>query len=134
MSCCKGIATWFCCYPDACGCDGCCCAGSNCSGGCSSSSKCGQGACCTCNSGSLGYAWDNGGSRSCGISINCGSKAWNLTNDCVSYAGGVPKVDSGPAPSTGHMIDFTKALFTTYAPLSQGTIPNMRIVNNLGCC
>jgi hypothetical protein len=57
MTCCSGNLTWECCYPDTCGCDGCCCQGSNCSASCGSSFYCGVGACCTCNSSSWGYAW-----------------------------------------------------------------------------
>lgn len=134
MACCKGTATWFCCYPDACGCDNCCCSGSNCANGCNATGTCGKGACCTCNSGSQGYAWYNGGSLSCGISISCGSTAWSFSNNCSTYFTSIPRVDTGPAPSTGHMVDFTKQAFTYWAPLSQGTISNMRITDNVGCC
>lgn len=133
MACCKGSASWFCCYPDSCGCDGCCCQGGNCSGGCSSSSTCGQGACCTCDSNQWGFAWWNGGAYTCGITKNC-NDYMHFTKDCyLVYIGW--RRDTGPAQGLGRMVDFTKALFTQFAPLSQGIITNMKaLTGSSSCC
>lgn len=128
MTCCKGNATWFCCYPDECGCDACCCQGNNCSANCHSSSYCGVGACCTCNSGNWGFAWKYSGY--CGMSPSCGTNYY-FTTTCGPYFV-APRVDTGPSSSA--IVDLTKALFLQFAPLSQGVITNMSVSNNATCC
>lgn len=128
MACCKGSATWFCCYPDPCGCDACCCQGNDCSKPCGSSSYCGVGACCICNSGQWGFAWKYAGY--CGMSPSCGSYL-NFTKDCSGYYL-AKRVDTGPSSSA--MVDLTKALFLRFAPLSQGVITNMRVSTDGTCC
>lgn len=135
MACCKGTVSWECCYPDTCGCDTGCCQGTCCSCYCGSSSYIGQGSCCTCNSNQWGYAWPGCGScqgSGNGLCPGCGGQL-GFSNDCNLYR--YPsRVDTGPASGTGHIADFTKALFTTWAPLSQGIITNMRATDNSGCC
>lgn len=137
MACCKGKATWFCCNPDNCGCDGGCCQGSCCSCGCSSSSKMGVGACCTCNSGNWMFAWRTtrfSCGVPCGISYGCGARVYfNHDSTCTVWAPAT-KADVGPACSTGHMVDFTKSLFLQFAPLSAGVLSNVRADPNFGCC
>jgi hypothetical protein len=122
-----GKASWFCCYPDPCGCDGCCCQGSNCSTACGNSSYCGVGGCCTCRSGSYGFAWKTGCSWCCNYSaykaVYCGNSG------TFSYGGRSrtgTRVDTGP--STCVMVDFTKALFSQFASLSTGIISNVQAV------
>ncbi len=132
MACCTGKATWFCCYPDPCGCDGGCCQGNNCSAGCSSSSYMGVGACCTCNSNQWGFAWNNGGALTCGITKNCGDYM-HFSNDCYLFYIGYRR-DTGPAAGLGIMVDFTKALFTQFAPLSQGVINGMKAESGTPPC
>lgn len=136
--CCKGTVSWFCCYPDSCGCDGCCCQGNDCSAGCSSTSTCGVGACCTCNSGNWGYAWP-----CCGCCEGGAGYAWCpscghdlcFSTDCFGYYE-ASRVDTGPATNLGRIADFTKSMFQNFAPLSQGLIYNMRAVGctDLPCC
>jgi hypothetical protein len=137
MACCKGSASWFCCYPDPCGCDGGCCQGSCCSCGCSSSNKMGVGACCTCNTNNAGFAWRTTAyscGRPCQITYNCGARVYfNHTADCIVWVPGT-RVDSGPACNTGRMVDFTKSLFMNFAPLSAGVISNVKADPNFGCC
>lgn len=152
MACCKGTASWFCCYPDSCGCD---CGGcqdpsscSNCicfpnadSQGnvCNESPVCPAGcghtptvmtkaACCSCNSGQWGYAWP--GCGACGFCPSCGDQL-GFSTDCNLYRYPT-RVDTGP--SSGYMTDFTKALFMTWAPLSQGILTNVRATDNDTCC
>lgn len=130
MACCKGNATWFCCYDDPCGCDACCCQGSNCSTPCGESSYCGVGACCTCHTYEWGYAWKYAGY--CGMSPSCGDFLY-FTNQCPNpswYA--TSRRDTGPSSSA--MVDLTKSFFLQFAPLSQGVIPNMVATNNVTCC
>lgn len=139
MACCKGTASWFCCYPDTCGCDACCCQGSNCSGGCSSSGSCGVGACCTCNSNNWNFAWRNatccgGCGGACGLNYSCGTRIYfNHDATCTVWNPGT-KVDNGPACSTGRMVDFTKSLFLQFAPLSTGLLSGVRASDSLTCC
>ncbi len=128
MSCCKGSATWFCCYNDPCGCDNCCCQGNNCSTPCGNSSYCGVGACCTCHSYEWGFAWKYAGY--CGMSPSCGT-VYMFSKDCNIYYTAA-RVDTGPSSSA--TVDLTKSLFLKFAPLSQGVITNMVVTNNCGCC
>lgn len=127
-----GAAGWFCCYPDACGCDACCCRGSNCQAGCTSN-KCGRGACCACNSSSWGYAWKNHCSGCCNANlypdIPCGATA-GLSKDGGVTIYRAPRVDTGPG--TCRMIDLTKAMFSQFAPLSQGIITGFTAI--YPCC
>lgn len=112
MACCKGQATWFCTYPD---------------------SGCGHGACGTCNSSSWQFAWPSPlGCAPCGTSLGCGTTR-DFTNNCSVWNSGA-RCDTGPACSTGHMVDFTKSLFMEFAPLSQGVISNMRAASAAVCC
>jgi hypothetical protein len=131
MACCKGTATYFHCYPDPCGSPGgCCCQGNNCSAGCSSSSLCGVGACCTCNSGNWGYAYNP--TKFC-FTPSCGDYSYftNAANCSTYYM--ARRVDTLPSGSA--IVDLTPALFTQFAPLSDGIIPNMRVLNNTNeCC
>jgi len=130
-----GDASWFCCYPDSCGCDACCCQGSNCSGGCSSSSQCGVGACCTCNSGNWGYAWKNNCTGCCNASLYgflpCGATAW-IGNPAGTVWNQAAHVDTGP--STCVMVDMTSSLFVQYAPLSQGIVSNVIFCTDAPAC
>lgn len=129
MACCHGSASWFCCYPDPCGCDNCCCQGNNCSAECDSSNYCGVGACCTCNSGHWGFAWKYAGY--CGMSPSCGTY-FEFTKNCTIYFG-APRVDTGP--SSSYMVDLTKSLFMQFAPLSQGVITDMVVAETFSeCC
>jgi hypothetical protein len=133
--CCSGTVSWFCCYPQTCTTchnlgDTCCCQGSNCSGGCSSSSYCGVGGCCTCNSNNWGFAWENSGNPTCGITFNCGDAAYFGVNSGTLYS--AVRYDTGPAPGLNRMADLTPALFTKFAPLSQGLISGMRVLK--GAC
>jgi hypothetical protein len=102
-----GKASWFCCYPDPCGCDGCCCQGSNCSTRCS-----------------YGFAWKTGCSWCCNYSlyksVACGASG-TFVYGGKSRTG--KRVDTGP--STCVMVDFTKALFTQFASLSTGIISSV---------
>lgn len=45
-----------------------------------------------------------------------------FTTDCVNWVAAV-RVDTGPSSTA--MVDFTKAMFTVFAPLHQGRITNM---------
>jgi hypothetical protein len=133
--CCKGSATWFCCYPDNCGCDNCCCNGTHPTQGCSSEPHCGQGSCLTCNSGNFGFAWRS--DTYCGCNFSCGTYA-EFSHDCNHTLNFVsaPRVDTGPCSTCTSMVDFTKALFMVFAPLSQGLITFMQATanNDLNCC
>lgn len=117
----QGTATWFCCYPDVCGCDDCCCQGNNCSQGCGTSSYCGPGGCCTCNSNYWQYAWKSGCSFCCdpwGLPYKgCGQCVY-VRNTGFWYYGF--RSDTGPA-YCNNLIDLTKSWFMNFAPLSQGT-------------
>lgn len=153
MACCHGTATYFCCYPDPCGCDcgncqdpgscsNCTCHPSGCNQPPACPGSCGHtpsimsvAGCCTCNSGQWGYAWPccnccHGSAQSGNLCPNCGDQL-GFSTDCNLYRY-ADRVDTGP--SSGYMVDFTKALFMTYAPLSQGTIGNMRAANDDSCC
>jgi hypothetical protein len=46
------------------------------------------------------------------------------------------RVDTGPCAGCSAMVDFTRAAFTIWAPLSQGVISNMRAMpsNQTVCC
>ncbi len=124
-----GNATWFCCYPDPCGCDSGCCQGSNCNyAGCDQPQQ-STAACCTCNSNSFGIAWKTNCPTCCNannyVDIACGTwiDIW-LSPDGSSQLG-VQRVDQGP--NTCAMIDYTKALFSYFAPLTQGVIYNVTV-------
>jgi hypothetical protein len=135
VPCCKGKASWFCCYPDPCGCDGGCCQGNNCSAGCSSSSKEGLGACCTCNSGNWGFAWRTTSFSCgvpCGLTHSCGDRPY-FSKNCTVW-NPAHKVDTGPACGLGRMTDFTKSLFMQFAPLSAGVVSNIRMSGTIDCC
>lgn len=123
---CQGNATWFSCYPDPCGSDGCCCNGTDYQLPCNSNLPCGTGSCHTCNSGRWGFAWRYSGY--CGLSANCGDYlCFSPVGSSVWYR--ARRVDTGPSSSA--KVDFTRALFLEYAPLNDGVIPNMRIKS--GC-
>lgn len=149
--CCPGTATWFCCYPDSCGCD---CSGcqnpSSCSNPicypyrasngnvCNRSPVCGgnppvitKAACCTCNSGQWGFAWPYCGQ--CGMCPSCNTNSAYLlfTKGCSLYDD-APRVDTGPG--SGALVDLTKALFMDFAPLSQGMITGMKVMDYATCC
>lgn len=155
--CCQGTATWECCYPDTCGCDcgacqdpgscsNCLCFpnsdvhGNPCSGTPKCPGPCGHtpsvmtvAGCCTCNSGNWGYAWPccnccHGAGA--GLCPSCGAYLY-FTLDCFTYYQ-APRVDTGP--STTRLCDFTKALFMQFAPLSQGTISNMKACPSVNNC
>lgn len=136
MACCKGSATWFCCYPNTCGCDACCCSGSNCANGCGATGTCGKGACCTCNSADWGYAWRTTSFSCgvpCGMSLGCGAEAYFPNAACDIWRLG-RRVDSGPACATGNMVDLTRSFFMEFAPLSQGVISNQRVITGTSDC
>lgn len=128
MACIKGTVSYFCCYPDQCGCDTCCCQGSNCSNKCGSSSYCGVGACCICRSNGYGYAWNCGTGGMC---PSCNGIMY-FSKDCSVYDTG-NRFETGPGIA-GRIADLTKAMFMDFAPLSQGLIYNMVATNNVGCC
>lgn len=121
-----GSASWFCCYPDPCNCDDCCCQGSNCSTPCGQGSACGPGGCCTCRSGDYGIAWKTNCSWCCDASnypsISCGEYVFINPG---TFARAAKRVDTGP--STCVMVDCTKALFSSMAPLHQGIIPQVTV-------
>jgi hypothetical protein len=127
MTCCSGPVTWECCYPDPCGCDLCCCQGSNCSGGCSSSSYCGIGGCCTCNSNGWGFAWKPGCPGDCGLCPGCGGYLFFNAAGLDFYQG--VRVDSHNEAAISRA-DLTKALFMQMAPLSQGIIYGVLMIDN----
>jgi hypothetical protein len=78
----------------------------------------------------VGFAWKS--SCPCGMCASCGAY-WYFTHDCSTYYG-AGKFDVGPCSSCV-LMDFTKALFTQFAPLSQGIITNMRATSTgLPCC
>lgn len=56
--------------------------------------------------------------------FNCGDYG-TFTDDCTFYCR-APRVDTGRCSSCSAMVDRTRALFTQFAPLSQGVIQNMR--------
>jgi hypothetical protein len=121
-----GSATWFCCYPDACGCDAGCCRGPNCSHPFCDQPTHATGACCTCDSGSWGYAWKSFCDSCCDTdlyeNLSCGFSMWLGRPDCSGWFQ-ASRVDQGPL--TCDMVDFTKSLFVQFAPLSQGRVFNV---------
>ena len=124
---CTGSVSYFCCYPDPCGCDGSCCQGPNCSYPNCDQSTIGPGGCCTCNSGNYGYAWPGcnlcSGGSGAGLCPNCGGYLAFSTN-CQQYID-TNRVSTGPALYLKRIADFTKPLFMQYAPLSNGIITGM---------
>lgn len=121
-----GDATWFCCYPDPCGCDLGCCRGADCSyPGCDQTTQA-TGACCSCNSGSWGYAWKSYCNGCCNTNLYenlpCGQTMF-IGNPSGSFFCQAPRVDQGPLACA--MIDLTKSLFVQYAPLDQGRVFNV---------
>jgi hypothetical protein len=136
MACCRGTASYFCCNPDVCTCDQCCCANGDCHNNCNftprSSYRCTNGACCTCNSGNTGYAWYNNSGYNCGILRSCGNPLY-FSTDCFTYFL-MYRVDTGPDPSLHRMVDFTKAGFLQFAKLSVGLLSNMKASTNATCC
>jgi hypothetical protein len=118
-----GSATWFCCHPDPCGCDLGCCQGSNCSYPACDQPTHATGACCTCNSGSWGYAWKSFCDACCDTNLYenlaCGYAMWIGTPSGSAWYQ-APRVDQGPR--TCDMIDMTKSLFVQFAPLAQGRV------------
>lgn len=131
MSCCTGTASYFCCCPDRCGCDlGCCQGCNNCNYKGCDQSKHSSGSCCSCVSSQLGFAWPYCGS--CGLCPGCGSELL-LSSDCTIYYG-VPRVDVGPNPKTGRILDMTKFTFTQFAPLWRGIITNFHACTPSSSC
>src|SRR5947209_19840316 len=117
----QGYASWFCCYPDPCGCDSGCCQGSDCTHPLCDQTTHGTGACCTCNGNFLHFAWKYG----CGFCsctnfepplepIPCGNTAWvgrqNGTNPPPFWFQGT-RVDLGPLACLP-IIDLTQPFFT----------------------
>lgn len=120
----------FCCYPDACGCDDGCCRGADCNNPNCNGSTLGKGACCSCDSNAVGYAWPV--QIACPICVGsgdpiCPSCGTNLYFWTTSPGSPVvaPRVDTGPAQGSGHMADFTQQTFLLFAPLAQGIITGM---------
>jgi hypothetical protein len=128
MACCNGVSfTWECCYPDVCGCDTCCCQGSDCQEpDCDSSSYCGVGACCTCNSSQAGFAWKTSCPCFC---ASCGSYA-SFSADGFAWYYAYRMDTHNPAASS--IADLTKYRFSWLAPLSQGVITNGHVKNYSG--
>ena len=126
MACCKGTVSWFCCYPNTCGCDACCCSGSNCSNPCNATGTCGKGGCCNCNSANWGYAWWNGGAYVCGLTASCGSwMGFQRNTACNQGLWQAQRFDTGPSQNLGRMSDFTRSLFMQFAGLDKGLISGM---------
>lgn len=125
-----GSASWFCCYPDPCDCDDCCCQGADCRTRCGQGDLCGPGGCCTCNTGQWGVAWKSD-CPWCDLSENGGRPyTYVACGEVIGVTAGGPnylarRVDTGP--SAPPMIDLTKALFSQMAPLGQGIIPNVTV-------
>ena len=129
-TCKKGTVAWECLYPSVCTCSPCCCQGANCVTPCSQGALCTQGGCCNGGRNSQwDYAWKS--NNAFGIHLPCGANA-SFTTACGSWALGT-RADSGPG-APAHIADLTKAFFMFFAPLSQGTIQNMRVTTNTGCC
>jgi hypothetical protein len=125
-----GSASYFCCYPDPCGCDEGCCRGPDCSYLYCDQPTHATGACCTCNTFNWGYAWKSFCNTCCDTNLyenlSCGFQAWIGRADGSAWFQ-APQVDHGPL--TCVMVDLTKPLFAQLSPtgdLSPGIIPNIR--------
>jgi hypothetical protein len=131
MACCRKSVDWECCYPDPCsccsGCTGCVCAYCTQPGSCGG--DCGKGACGLCHSNYVGYAWKQ--SCPCGMCPGCnGVLDFQWNSQCSTYL--LANRFDTQNPNSVVVSDFTKAMFTFFAPLSQGVISNMQISND--CC
>jgi len=137
MACCVAPVSWECCYPDPCSCcAGCiscaCCNGSDCNGGCNSTTTCGKGGCCICDSSQWGFAWKE--SCPCGMCPGCGAWLYFVRrSSCGGTWYAAQRFDTHN-PSASTIADLTKAFFMNFAPLSVGIVTDMVITDNLTCC